>query len=90
MPVGNDGLEHLDFGRAAHDCAAVADSAVYFPNFVGINFMFNGDLDGPAWGGGTVADFVEAVDIPETRDYVELVLQWYARCEKAYAGSDPR
>jgi len=42
---------HLDFGRAANDCTAVANNDVYFPNFVGISLMFNGDLDGYAWGG---------------------------------------
>jgi M6 family metalloprotease-like protein len=41
----------LDFGRAANDCTGVADGDVYFPNFVGINLMFNTDLDGAAWGG---------------------------------------
>ena len=41
----------LDFGRAATDCTGVADAAVYFPNYVGINLMFNSNLDGYAWGG---------------------------------------
>jgi M6 family metalloprotease-like protein len=41
----------LDHQRAANDCTAVADADVYFPDFVGINLMFNGDLDGYAWGG---------------------------------------
>lgn len=34
------------------DCAAVADSLVHFPDFVGVNLFFNDDLDGYAWGGG--------------------------------------
>ncbi|HPC83319.1 MAG TPA: S-layer homology domain-containing protein [Thermoanaerobaculaceae bacterium] len=34
------------------DCTAVADPAVNFTPFVGINLMFNSDLDGFAWGGG--------------------------------------
>ncbi len=42
----------LDFDRAAADCTAVADADVYFPNYVGINLMFNAELDGYAWGGG--------------------------------------
>ncbi len=41
----------LDFQRAANDCTAVADAAVFFPSFVGINLMFNDNLDGFAWGG---------------------------------------
>jgi M6 family metalloprotease-like protein len=41
----------LDFQRAANDCTAVADADVYFPSFVGINLMFNDNLDGYAWGG---------------------------------------
>ncbi len=41
----------LDFGRAANDCTAVADAEINFQNFVGINLMFNTDLDGYAWGG---------------------------------------
>lgn len=42
----------LDFGRAATDCTAVADAAIDFTPFTGINLMFNGELDGYAWGGG--------------------------------------
>ena len=38
----------------ANDCAQAADSQVHFPSFVGINFVFNGDLDCCAWGGGVV------------------------------------
>jgi M6 family metalloprotease-like protein len=41
----------LDFTRAANDCTQQADPYVYFPNYVGINLMFNDDLDGYAWGG---------------------------------------
>jgi M6 family metalloprotease-like protein len=41
----------LDFGRAAEDCTAVADPYVNFPSFLGINLMFNAELDGFAWGG---------------------------------------
>jgi M6 family metalloprotease-like protein len=33
------------------DCTAAADSDVYFPDYVGINLMFNAELDGSAWGG---------------------------------------
>jgi len=33
------------------DCTAAADASVNFPDYVGINLMFNGELDGSAWGG---------------------------------------
>jgi M6 family metalloprotease-like protein len=42
---------HLDWGKAAHDCTAAAEQDVYFPQFVGINLMFNANLDDYAWGG---------------------------------------
>jgi len=35
----------------ASDCSAAADPYVYFPNFVGINMMFNADFGPYAWGG---------------------------------------
>ena len=41
----------LDTQRAAADCTAAADADVYFPSFIGINLMFNDDLDCCAWGG---------------------------------------
>ena len=46
-----DGIPDLNFGRAAQDCTAVADPDVYFPDFVGVNLMFNATLDCCAWGG---------------------------------------
>ncbi len=40
-----------DLNAMVSDCTAAADPYVYFPNFVGINMMFN-DTFGPyAWGG---------------------------------------
>ena len=36
----------------ANDCAAAADAEVNYAAFVGINLMFNDDLDDYAWGGG--------------------------------------
>ena len=42
----------LDLERAVNDCTFVADPTVNFSNFVGINLMFNNDLDGFAYGGG--------------------------------------
>ncbi len=44
----NGNLLHWDI---LTDCTAVADSAVYFPSFTGINMMFNEVLDCCAWGG---------------------------------------
>ena len=41
----------LNHDLAAKDCTAAADPYVDFRSFVGINLMFNGDLDGYAWGG---------------------------------------
>jgi M6 family metalloprotease-like protein len=41
----------FDFTRATNDCVAAADADVFFPNFVGINMIFNFDLNGFAYGG---------------------------------------
>jgi soluble lytic murein transglycosylase len=41
-----------------------------------------------AWDGVSAASFAETVDIDETRHYVELVLESYARYEAAYAEPD--
>jgi len=46
-----DGSADLDLGRAARDCAAAADADVYFPSVIGINLVFNQNLDCCAWGG---------------------------------------
>ena len=40
----------LNLGRAADDCIAVADPSVDFSGAVGINMMFNGNLDTGGWG----------------------------------------
>ncbi len=42
-----------DLARLRRDCAAVADADVYFPDFEGINFQFNGSLGPFSWGGGS-------------------------------------
>lgn len=42
----------LNFDRITNDCTALADPTVNFASLVGINMMFNADLDGFAWGGG--------------------------------------
>jgi len=49
--MGNNGSINLDHGRAAGDCAAAADPYVSFPGVIGVNLVFNQDLDGYAWGG---------------------------------------
>jgi hypothetical protein len=41
----------FDLNRAFIDCTAQADPFVTFPDFVGINLMFNRELDGFSWGG---------------------------------------
>lgn len=46
-----DGVPDLDHGRAARDCAVAADADVYFPGMIGINLVFNQNLDCCAWGG---------------------------------------
>jgi hypothetical protein len=45
-PTGN-----MDWGAAAADCTAAADNYVDFSPYVGINLMFNDNLDCCAWGG---------------------------------------
>jgi M6 family metalloprotease-like protein len=44
--------EEVSFNRCLNDAVALADSDVYFPDFIGVNLCFNGVLDGAAWGGG--------------------------------------
>jgi len=49
--VNSDGKEDFDTRRATDDCTAVADADVFFPNFVGINLLFNYNLGCCAYGG---------------------------------------
>jgi len=44
-----------DLAKLFADCTGVANPTVDFSAFVGINQMFNGDLDGFAWGGNRSA-----------------------------------
>ena len=46
------GASQLNTASAATDCAAAADADVYFPDFVGVNFIFNTDIGCCAFGGG--------------------------------------
>ncbi|HEU4889788.1 MAG TPA: Ig-like domain repeat protein, partial [Thermoanaerobaculia bacterium] len=47
-----DGFEDADLNQLAIDCIAAGDPTVNYANFVGINMMFNANLDCCAWGGG--------------------------------------
>ena len=47
-----DGEEDHNTQRTVEDCVAAADADVFFPNFDGINLVFNQNLHGPAQGGG--------------------------------------
>jgi hypothetical protein len=51
MPVG----QRANLGRLFEDCAGAADATVNFNGVAGINMMFNGELDGFAWGGSSCA-----------------------------------
>ena len=47
-PVG-----FMDLYPALVDCTSAADAYVDYTQYIGINMMFNGNLDGYAWGGGS-------------------------------------
>lgn len=50
-PTGN--VADVQFDRMAEDCAAAADSVVYFPDFAGIDIVVNADFAGVAIGGSS-------------------------------------
>lgn len=50
-----DGKDNANLDSLFQDCVAAADAQVDFTGAQGINMMFNGDLDGYAWGGGACA-----------------------------------
>lgn len=50
-----DGSPDLDLNRSFQDCTAVADAQVHFPDYKGINLMFNDSLGCCAYGGGRYA-----------------------------------
>jgi hypothetical protein len=54
--MDDDGDDEVAFGALAEDCTGVADADVYFPDYVGINLMFNEGLGCCAWGGGWTLD----------------------------------
>jgi M6 family metalloprotease-like protein len=47
--VGGQEVANLTLLR--QDCLAAADASVFFPTYIGINMMFNQNLDCCAWGG---------------------------------------
>ncbi len=49
--TNGDGQEDADLNRATEDCTAVADTDVFFPDFYGINMIFNQQLAGANQGG---------------------------------------
>lgn len=56
VTTGSNGAQTADLTKLFTDCTAAADATVNFAPFVGgINLMFNGDLDGYAWGGNRYA-----------------------------------
>lgn len=50
-----NGKQKAQLSTLFADCAAAADAEVDFRNIQGVNLMFNGELDGNAWGGGACA-----------------------------------
>lgn len=50
-----NGKDKADLRKLFADCGAAADAAVDFASVQGVNMMFNGELDGYAWGGGSCA-----------------------------------
>jgi M6 family metalloprotease-like protein len=49
--MDNDGQVEADLDRLVNDATAVADADVFFPDYIGINVILNGNLDCCAWGG---------------------------------------
>ncbi len=50
-----NGKQKAQLSQLFADCAAAADADVDFRGAQGVNLMFNGELDGNAWGGGACA-----------------------------------
>lgn len=50
-----NGKQKAELSQLFADCAGVADIEVDFRGVQGVNLMFNGELDGNAWGGGACA-----------------------------------
>ena len=58
-----DGKDKADLNKLFADCASAAPDTVDLNAPVGINMMFNGDLDGFAWGGQSCATVRGALDL---------------------------
>lgn len=53
--TGTGGNQFVELTRLFEDCATAADSDVDFAGVYGVNLVFNGVLDGRAYGGGSCA-----------------------------------
>jgi M6 family metalloprotease-like protein len=51
VDADGDGNLYLEFSRVWDDCAGAAIDDADFSQYIGVNLMFNADLDGYAWGG---------------------------------------
>lgn len=51
ISVDSEGEEDADLTALAQDCTKAHEDNVHFPDYKGINMMFNDDLDCCAWGG---------------------------------------
>lgn len=60
------GKPKVDLSLLFADCTAKADPEVDFHGVHGINLMFNGELDGYAWGGGACATLDELYVCPRS------------------------
>ena len=60
----NEPGDEADLDQLVLDATELADPDVYFPDFIGINLIFNADLDCCSWGGGRALDY-------------DGVTQWY-------------
>ena len=49
--MNGDGFVDVDFNRLSADASALADPDVNFPDYYGVNYIFNQELDGMAYGG---------------------------------------
>jgi len=47
----DDPGDEVNFNRCLNDAIELADPDVFFPDFIGINLIFNADLDCCCWGG---------------------------------------
>ncbi|MEO6688386.1 MAG: hypothetical protein ABIS07_09985 [Dokdonella sp.] len=64
--------QSADLTKLFNDCTGVANATVNFAPFVGVNTMYNGDLDGYAWGGNRYA----SLDGPQKNWYVTWEPPW--------------